>query len=248
MNQSHIIGTNYAPWVLHVWKLSLQSTELVWKRSEQQGRGVIDVISSSWIPTCVIPAANQRLWVSLNETSRACCCCFFYIEILYLLYNNNNNYIALHVACSMTLVWWKSEFLLGIIGSSTSVNWLFCHSRSNVRMLHLKHFLQLLCNMSTSSRILKKVEIIMVDLGTWYYPPLRLRCLYISNLGDQAAGLQSWSTQWLAINRLGSIGRAQPWQRFPCGYGLWHRGTCPKPSALIWQMILYQRPLHWFGW
>lgn len=95
---------------------------------------------------------------------------------------------------------------------------------------------------------LKKIQIIMVDLGTWYYPPLRLRCLYISNLGDQAAGLQSWSTQWLAINGLGSTGRAHPWQRFPCGYGLWHRGTCPKPSALIWQIILYQRPLHWFWW
>lgn len=111
-------------------------------------------------------------------------------------------------------------------------------------------------HMNTSSRIceshvssvLKIVQSIMVDPGTWYYPPVRLRCLYISNLGDQAAGLQSWSTQWLAINRLGSVGRAHPEQRFPCGYGLWHRGTCPQPSALIWQMILYQRPLHWFGW
>lgn len=40
-------------------------------------------------------------------------------------------------------------------------------------------------------------------------------------------------------NRPGSTGRAHPEQKFPCGYGLWQRGTCPQPSAMIWQMILY---------
>lgn len=137
---------------------------------------------------------------------------------------------------------------------SQQVKW----DNSALKKYTLVHFQQLLhspyehlkwriCE-SHISPALKIVRIITVDPGTWYYPPVRLRCLYISNLGDQAAGQQSWSTQWLPINGLRSIGRAHPEQRFPCGCGLWHRGTCPQPSALIWQMILYQRPLHWFGW
>lgn len=140
----------------------------------------------------------------------------------------------------------------------------FCRSRSNVIKLRFKkctsvHLLQLFMQTTWAPQVgsakvtffrqaLKIVQIIKIDPGTWYYPSVRLRCLYMSNLGYQAAGLQSWSAQWLAINRLGSVRRAHPEQRFPCGYGLWHRGTCPQPSALIWQMILYQRPLHWFGW
>lgn len=126
--------------------------------------------------------------------------------------------------------------------------------QSSILKMHRKAFVQFIWAPQvgllkvTFLPALKIVHIIMVDSGTRYYPWVGLRCLYISNLGDQAAGLRSWSTQWLPINRLGSIRRAHPEQRFPHGYGLWHRGTCPQPSALIWQMILYQRPLHWFGW
>lgn len=95
-------------------------------------------------------------------------------------------------------------------------------------------------HMKTWSRIyeshilpaLKIDQIIMVDSGTWNYPLVRLRCLYISNLGDQAAGHQSWSTQWLPINRLRLSGEPTLSRDFHVDMAF---GTgVPAPSHLHW--------------
>lgn len=108
-------------------------------------------------------------------------------------------------------------------------------------------------HMNTSSRICKSP-------GTWYYPPVRLRCLNISNLQDQAAGLQSWRIQWLLINGLGS----PPWAEismwiWPMAQGYLPPVICAdltndsisKASALIWVVIDWkwgpQIP-DWFSW
>lgn len=147
-------------------------------------------------------------------------------------------------------MWCKFIYiLLSIFGPSASVDshmrYILYHSRANVI---IQLWLNAPCGlpvafviyMNTWSKIcdgyilsaLKNVRIIIVKSGTRYYPPVRLRCLYISNPWDQAAGLQSWSTQRLAINRLRASGEPTLSRDFhvdmACGTGV------PTPSHLPW--------------
>ncbi len=160
--------------------------------------------------------------------------------------------------CALT--WWKSEFLLAIIESSASMDWVMSQQvicdNAEFQKCTLAHSQQHLCiSVSTSSWLCvshispawKVVQIIVADQATGYYPPVRLRCLYISNLGDQVGDCSLESHHYLPL-----IGwecrESPPWAEISMWIWPMAQGTCPQPSAPIWQMILYQRPLHWFGW